>query len=120
MRTFIRCVGLCTPGVSTNTTWPVVVVLHADDPRARRLRLVGHDRELLADDAIEEGGLAGVGTTEEGDEAGLHCSAAQRLGVLCVAAAHATLVMRRRSTSRTSNDSSSMSNDSPTYGMRPR
>jgi hypothetical protein len=34
---------------------PVAIILHADHPRARGLRLVRDDRELLADDAIQQG-----------------------------------------------------------------
>ena len=58
----------------------VRVVLHADDPRARGLRLVGHDRELVPDDAVQQRGLAGVRAAEEGNEAGLHASEVARAG----------------------------------------
>jgi hypothetical protein len=39
-----------------------------DDAFARGLRLRGDDREPLADEAIEQGRLAGVGLADEGDE----------------------------------------------------
>ena len=42
------------------------------DARPRGLGLVGHDGELVADDAIEQRGLARVGTPEERDDAALH------------------------------------------------
>ena len=53
MRTLRRCSGLWTPGVSRKTIWPPsgVGCLHPDDAVAGRLRLVGDDGELLADEA---------------------------------------------------------------------
>ena len=92
------------------------IVLHAHHTRTRRLRLVGHDRQLLADDEIEERGLAGIGTAEERDEPALHCV---RSDVTSRRRAR-TFVIRRRSTSSTSNDRPSTSSVSPTYGIRPR
>ena len=53
---------------------PIRIVLHANDACARRLRLVGDDGELLADDAVEQRGLAGVRPAEERDETGFHQS----------------------------------------------
>ena len=41
----------------------------AADERARRLHLVGDDRHLGADEAVEQRRLAGVGRADEGDEA---------------------------------------------------
>src|SRR5205814_2851176 len=52
------------------------IILHADDARPRRLRLVRDDGELVTDDAVEECGLAGVGAAEKGDETGFHRSSA--------------------------------------------
>ena len=72
MRTFRRCSGRWTPGVSTNTTCAVGIVADADDAIARGLRLVGDDGELLADQPVEQRGLAGVGPADERDEAALH------------------------------------------------
>jgi hypothetical protein len=37
------------------------VVLGPEDPRPRRLRLVGHDGDLLADDPVEERRLSRIG-----------------------------------------------------------
>ena len=42
----------------------------ADDAIARGLRLLADDGQLLADDAVEERGLAGVGLSDDGDDSG--------------------------------------------------
>ena len=47
----------------------VGAVGHAADGPPRRLRFVGHDRHLGADDRVGERGLADVGAPGEGDEA---------------------------------------------------
>src|ERR1043166_6037586 len=98
----------------------VGIISHAENPRTRRLRLVRHDGELLADEAVEERRFAGVRTSDEGDEAPLHGAA------LASAAAGAgsiffmrTRVMRRRSASTTSTLRPSISKCSPTVGTRP-
>ena len=49
---------------------PAFKILRRDDPIPGRLRLVGDDRDLGADDAVEEGGLAGVGAADQGGESG--------------------------------------------------
>ena len=46
--------------------------LDAEDAPARGLRLVRHDRDLAADQRVEQRGLAGVGPADERDVAGLH------------------------------------------------
>ncbi len=51
-----------------------------DDPVPRRLRLVRDDRELLADEAVEQRRLAGVGPADEGHEAALHRIGGPALG----------------------------------------
>ena len=119
IRTFIRCSGRWMPGVSRNTTWRVRVVPHAENPRPRRLRLVGHDRELRADQPVQQRRLARVRAADERDEAELHepCGSAST-GSSCFTIR--TLLMRRRSASSTSTVSPSMSNRSPTAGTRPR
>ena len=99
MRTFIRWVGLWTPACRRTQPGPGVpsrIVLHADDTRSRRLRLVRHDGELLADDAIEQRGLAGVRAANERDETRFHMSTAGCLTgrLLCSAAAAACVVAR--------------------------
>ena len=66
MRTFMRWRGRWMPGVSTNTICPVGVVLDAQDPVARRLRLVGHDCQLVADNPVQQRRLAGVRPADEG------------------------------------------------------
>ena len=48
-------------------------VLDGEDPVAGGLRLVGDDGDLLADDPVQERGLAGVGPADEG-----HVSRARR------------------------------------------
>ena len=57
------------------------IVANAGNAIARGLRLVGNDGELLADQTVEEGGLAGVGPADQRDEPALHPagSAARRL-----------------------------------------
>ena len=50
----------------------VGIVLHAEDARPRRLRLVGDDGELGPDEPVEQRRLAGVGPADERDEAGFH------------------------------------------------
>jgi predicted GTPase len=49
---------------------PVVIGLDPDDARARRLRLVGDDRHLGTDQAVEQGRLPRVWAADEGDVAG--------------------------------------------------
>ena len=46
------------------------VGVDADDAIAGRLRLGADDAELLADDAVEERGFAGVGFADDGDDSG--------------------------------------------------
>ena len=43
-------------------------VFDARDPAARGLGLVGDDRDLGSDEHIEEGGLAGVRTADQGNK----------------------------------------------------
>ncbi len=50
----------------------VRIILHAQDAPARRLRLVGDDRDLGADEGVEQRGLAGVGPPDQGHVTGLH------------------------------------------------
>ncbi len=58
------------PGVSRNSTCAFGPVPDAEDAAARGLGLRGHDRELLAEQAIQERRLPGVGAAEERDHAG--------------------------------------------------
>ena len=61
--------GLWMPGVSSSTSCDVGRRAHAADLRARRLRPVGDDRDLGADDPVHQRRLADVGPTDERDEA---------------------------------------------------
>src|SRR6185503_17951123 len=94
-------------------------VLRTGDPGASGLGFVGDDRELLPEDAIEECGLTRVGTAKKRDEAGLHGSYGSVTSEATSRRRARTLVIRRRSTSSTSNDRPSISIVSPTYGIRP-
>ena len=78
----------------------VGIVPHAENPRPGRLRLVGDDGQLRADQPVQQRGLAGVGAADERDEAGLHgvAASASRPRSRRIR----TLWMRRRSTSSTS------------------
>src|SRR5690349_3527078 len=96
------------------------VVLRAEDPRPRRLRLVGDDGDLLADDAIEQRGFAGIGPADDRDVSGFHRFAGSEMyGATADVLRKRTLWMRRLSASRTSTCMPSSSNDSPTAGTRP-
>ena len=92
----------------------VGILLHADDPRTRGLRLVGHDGQFLPDDPVEEGGLPRVGAADEGDGAAPHGSGLGHPASAALRRRTRTLVMRRRSTSSTSTARSPASNVSPT------
>ena len=72
IRTFIRCSGRWMPGRVEEHDLRVGIVPHAQNARPRRLRLVGDDRQLGADQPVEQRRLAGVGTADERDEPGLH------------------------------------------------
>ena len=96
---------------------PVGTGVGADDAVPGRLRLVGDDRQLGADQPVQQRGLAGVGPADQGDEARLHgpglsASAGARF---CTR----TRVTRRRSASSTSTASPSTSTRSPLVGTRP-
>ena len=63
----------------------------AHQPRPRGLRLGADDRDLLADQRIDQGRLAGVGRADHGDEAGAgacfaHCSCARSASAAAVSA----------------------------------
>src|SRR5215510_8607980 len=103
----------------------VRIIAYAENPVPRRLRLVGHNRQLGADQPVQQSGLPRVGTADEGDEAGFHhtvrdfssassfsIAGGNRLQIL-------TRLMRRRSTSSTSTVRPSISNFSATAGTRP-
>ena len=121
----MRCSGRWMPGVSMNTIWPPVAVAHADDAGARRLRLVRDDRDLLADEPVQQRRLAGVRPADERDEAGLHdgrpslwppAPGARRTGVAAARAAStpargARAGARRRAPPRRGRRSSSTSPD---------
>ena len=86
----------------------------------RRLRLVGDDGDLRADDAVEQRGLARVGAADDARRSPL--SWRQRSASGCGrrrACRTRTLWMRRRSASSTSTCRPSSSNVSPTAGTRP-
>ena len=51
----------------------------AHQPRARGLRLGADDRDLLADQRIDQGRLAGVGRADHGDEPGTGCARSLQL-----------------------------------------
>ena len=53
---------------------PARLVEDADDTIARRLRLLGNDRDLLPENAVEERRLAGVGAAYQRYGAGAHGS----------------------------------------------
>src|SRR5262249_41627350 len=104
----------------------VRIVLHAEDPIPRRLRLVGDDRELGPDQAIQQCGLAGIRTADEGNEAGFHGNRRSAIALSAPSAGSGlvlpeipTLWIRRRSTSSTSTLSPSISKRSPPAGTRP-
>ena len=65
-----RVLGRCRPGVSTSTSCDVRPVQHAADDVPGGLRLVGGDRDLLTDDRVGQGRLAGVRAADEAGEAG--------------------------------------------------
>src|SRR5579864_1634411 len=88
---------------------------HADDPVTRRLRLVGHDCDLLADEVVQEGRFPCIRPADQGDVPDLHAVASAGDGVRRMR----TLWMRRRSASRISISSPSVLNRSPTTGTRP-
>ena len=48
------------------------IVAYAKNARARRLRLVGHNGQLLANQLVQQRRLAGIGAANEGDETRLH------------------------------------------------
>jgi hypothetical protein len=52
----------------------------AENPVPRGLGLVGDDRDLLADEPVEERGFASVGPPHERDQSGLHASSASTSG----------------------------------------
>ena len=64
---------------------------HAAHRRPGGLRLAGDDRDLLADERVDKGRLAGVGRADDGDEpaSGLAHVAAQRSRKACAAACSA-------------------------------
>ena len=97
---------------------PVGTGVGADDPVARRLRLVGDDRQLGADEPVEQGRLTGVGPADQGDESGPHGPglSASTVARFCTR----TRVTRRRSASSTSTARPSTSTRSPLVGTRPR
>jgi hypothetical protein len=51
---------------------PVLVVRDPEHPSPRRVRDLRGDRDLLADEGVDERGLADVRPSRDGDEAGLH------------------------------------------------
>ena len=57
------------PGVSTSRIWLCALDRDAHQPDAGGLRLGADDRDLLADQRVDERGLAGVGRADDGDEA---------------------------------------------------
>ena len=101
------------------------VVAHRHDSVPGGLRLVRDDGQLGADDAVQEGGLAGVGAPDERHEAGAQGRGLRfRHGYAPTGSAVArrlirTLRTRRRSASSTSTTRSSTSKVSPTAGTRP-
>ena len=102
MRTFNRWSGRWIPGVSTNTISTIVAVLAGSilgsmcltaDAVAGRLRLVGNDRDLGADDPVEQRRLAGVGPADKRDRT-TSGTLARSTGASC-ARRKRTLWMRR-------------------------
>src|SRR5690606_19206807 len=97
----------------------VVAVEHAPDLVAGRLRLVGDDRHLLAEDPVEQGRLADVGPAHEGDEARPERHAPSLSASSWSRRTRRTRVTRcpsRRSTMRVA---PSRSTESPGAGTRP-
>ena len=86
-----RRLGANRPGVSTNTSCASPSGQNAAHGRAGGLRLAGDDRDLLADQRVDEGRLAGVGRADDGDEpaSGLAHVAPQRSRKACAAACSA-------------------------------
>ena len=79
MRSVSASRGRCTPGRSTSTSCQSSPGGDAADLAARGLRLVGHDRHLVAHDPVDQRGLAGVRPARERDEAGAaHSSSSTR------------------------------------------
>ena len=60
--------GLWMPGVSRNTIWLSCRRAHAPDLAAGRLRPVGDDRDLRADELVHQRRLPDVGPADERDE----------------------------------------------------
>ena len=93
------------PGRVEEDHLPARIVPHAEDPVARRLRLVRDDGELLADEAVEQRRFAGVGPADERDEAGTSSTARSRRLRARLSGTRRrmrTLCTRRRSASSTS------------------
>ena len=78
MRAVSASRGRCTPGRSTSTIWQSPLVAHAADRAPRGLRAVGDDRDLLADDRVDERRLADVRPAGERDEAAARHALARR------------------------------------------
>jgi hypothetical protein len=72
--------GLDQPGGVDKGELAVRAVDVAEDPVARGLRLVGGDGDLLADQPVQQGGLARGRTSHDGDEAGLEAGRGGRGG----------------------------------------
>ena len=99
--------------------WPDVVP-DPDDAIAGGLRLVGNDRELLLDEAVEQRGFAGIGAADQCDEPRLHAVASSSVAGTGSRRLIRTRVMRRRCVSTISTSRPSTSMCSPTAGIRPR
>jgi hypothetical protein len=72
-------------------------VLDPEDPAARGLRLGAHDRELLAEDRVQERRLARVRPPEDRDRARAvhaHLSSARRASAAAAAARSASRLLR--------------------------
>src|SRR5262249_28757511 len=98
----------------------VIVVAHAENPRPRRLGLVGNDGELGTDEAVQERRFSGIGPADEGDKAEFQTNrdltSASSVSSVVASLEIRTRLMRRRSASSTSTVNPSMSKRSPTAG----
>src|SRR5262249_19857921 len=98
----------------------IAVVADTENAVPGGLRLVGHDRELRADEAGQEGRFPRIRAPDKRHETGLHPVFSPAVAGAGSCRAIRTLWMRRFSTSSTSAVSSPISTRSPTTGTRPR
>ena len=88
MARFSRWSGLWRPGVSTKTICPSCAVPDPEDAPARRLRLVGDDRDLRPDEGVHERRLPRVRPPDDRHRPGAAGSLGPRPAVVADASHH--------------------------------